>query len=158
VQQQAHFVTVATADLAAARRFYRDGLGWVPTLDVHGEIIFFQIGPGLVLGLFDADGFARDIDPGGRVDTAPAGFTLSHNVATPQDVDRLLSEAQSAGGRILKPGQRADFGGYHGHFADPNGILWEVACNPGWRVDPDGTVVLGPVDPQLLEPDATPQG
>lgn len=64
MQQQVHFVTVATADLAAARRFYRDGLGWQPTLDVPGEIIFFQIGPGLVLGLFDADGFARDIDAG----------------------------------------------------------------------------------------------
>jgi len=147
VRQQVHFITVATADLAAARRFYRDGLGWRPTLDVPDEIIFFQIGPGLMLGLFDADAFGRDIDPAAAVVTRPGGFTLAHNVPTPDDVDRVLAEARAAGGTVLKPGQRAEFGGYHGHFADPNGTVWEVACNPGWWVEPDGTVVLGPVAP-----------
>jgi hypothetical protein len=27
--------------------------------------------------------------------------------------------------------------------ADPNGVVWEVGHNPGWSVDPDGTVRLG---------------
>ena len=26
--------------------------------------------------------------------------------------------------------QRADWGGYTGYFADPDGFLWEVAWNP----------------------------
>ncbi|WP_326560270.1 hypothetical protein [Micromonospora sp. NBC_01796] len=46
MEQQVHFVTVAMADLDAARRFHVDGLGWRPTLDVPGEIIFFRIGLG----------------------------------------------------------------------------------------------------------------
>ncbi|MDQ1358762.1 MAG: uncharacterized protein QOG44_3135, partial [Acidimicrobiaceae bacterium] len=49
------------------------------------------------------------------------------------------------GGTILKPPQRADFGGFHGYFADPAGFRWEVATNSGWHVDADGTVTLGPV-------------
>lgn len=55
-----HFLTLSTADLDAARAFYAAGLGWEPMLDVPGEIIFFQIAPGLVLGLFDAGKFGRD--------------------------------------------------------------------------------------------------
>ena len=31
----------------------------------------------------------------------------------------------------MKRPQRAAFGGYHGYFADPDGVLWEVAHNPG---------------------------
>jgi hypothetical protein len=30
--------------------------------------------------------------------------------------------------------------------ADPNGVRWEVAHNPGWGIDADGRVRLGPVD------------
>lgn len=32
----------------------------------------------------------------------------------------------------------------HGYFADPSGVWWEVAHNAGWRVEPDGTAVIGP--------------
>ena len=31
---------------------------------------------------------------------------------------------------IVKPAQEADWGGYSGYFADPDGVLWEVAWNP----------------------------
>ncbi|MCW2722746.1 MAG: glyoxalase [Pseudonocardia sp.] len=139
MEQRAHFVTVATPDLDAARRFYVDGLGWRPLADVPGEIIFFQVAPGTVLGLFEATKFGEDL---GAPAPAPGGFTLSHNVSGPHEVDRTLGAATAAGATLVKPGQHAAFGGYHGHFADPNGVVWEVAHNPGWRVADDGTVVL----------------
>jgi catechol 2,3-dioxygenase-like lactoylglutathione lyase family enzyme len=44
-------ITLGVRDLAAARRFYVDGLGWKPTLDVPGEVVFIQIGHGLLLSL-----------------------------------------------------------------------------------------------------------
>jgi len=145
MDQRVHFVTVSTADLDAARRFYVDGLGWTPTLDVPEEIIFFQIGPGMLLGLFESARFADDL--GGAAATAmPTGVTLAHNVESPEAVDAVLAQAASAGGQVLKPGQHADFGGYHGHVRDPNGLVWEVAHNPGWRVDDDGTVRLDAPD------------
>jgi hypothetical protein len=151
-----HFVTFATADLDAARRFYVDGLDWLPLLDVPGEIIFFQIGPGLVLGLFDLEKFDQDLagagnatvgaDPAGNASaghtTGVAGVTLSHNVHSPAAVDQVIAAAVAAGATVLKAPQNAAFGGYHAHFRDPNGIIWEIAHNPGWRVDNDGTVRL----------------
>ncbi len=81
------FITLATGDLDAARRFYVDGLGWTPTLDVPGEIIFFQIGYGLMLGLFDAQAFAADLGGGGgaaegvgATDSAAAGGGAAEGV------------------------------------------------------------------------------
>jgi catechol 2,3-dioxygenase-like lactoylglutathione lyase family enzyme len=50
MEQRVSVITLGVADLARAKRFYVDGLGWRPGLDV-AEIVFFQIG-GLVLGLF----------------------------------------------------------------------------------------------------------
>ncbi|GAB3299590.1 VOC family protein [Parasphingorhabdus pacifica] len=140
-----HFITLATPDLAAARAFYRDGLGWQPLLDVPDEIIFFQVGPGLVLGLFAAEKFRSDVD-GAVTDTGTGGITLAHNVASPEEVEAVVSTAVQAGGRIVKPPQRAAFGGFHGHIADPNGVLWEICHNPGWDVDESGRVHLSQVE------------
>jgi uncharacterized glyoxalase superfamily protein PhnB len=46
---------------------------------------------------------------------------------------------------VLKPAQRAAFGGFHGFFADPAGFRWEVVHNPGWSVDADGRVRIAPI-------------
>ncbi len=136
------FMTVATEDLDAARTFYVDGLGWTPTLDVPGEILFFQVGHGLMLGLFEADHFAADLGSPEQPAIPVRGATLSHNVESPAEVDSVLADAVRAGASVIKPAQYASFGGYHGHFADPNGVIWEIAHNPGWRVDQDGRVRL----------------
>ena len=142
MDQRVHFITFATPDLDAARRFYVGGLGWRPLLDVAGEIIFFQVGPGLVLGLFDLAKFDQDL-VGSTTTTGVAGVTISHNVDSPDAVDTVIAAAVSAGAVVLKAPQHAAFGGYHAHFRDPNGIIWEVAHNPGWSVDDRGTVSLG---------------
>jgi len=34
----------------------------------------------------------------------------------------------------------ADLGVTTGAFADPDGYVWEVAHNPGWTLDLDGTI------------------
>jgi hypothetical protein len=113
-------------------------------LDVPGEIIFFQVGPGLILGLFDTAKFVADLQ-GTTADGKLGGLTLSHNVPAPADVDTTVRREVEAGGTLVKSPQTADFGGYHGHVADPNGVIWEICHNPGWRVDETGQVHLGPV-------------
>ncbi|WP_214102842.1 VOC family protein [Acrocarpospora catenulata] len=145
MDQRVHFITLSAADLDAARAFYRGGLGWTPLLDVPGEIIFFQVAPGLVLGLYDTAHFVADMH-GTPADGKLGGLTLSHNVATRAEVDAVVQQAVDAGGTLIKSPQRADFGGYHGHVADPNGVVWEICHNPGWRVDESGQVHLGPVE------------
>jgi catechol 2,3-dioxygenase-like lactoylglutathione lyase family enzyme len=143
-----HFITLGVADLDEARRFYVDGLGWKPTMDVPGEVVFIQVGPGLLLALFGADDLDRDSGQtrdvaGNRVATGP--FSLAQNVDTPEEVDAILATAEAAGAVILKPGQLADFGAYHGYFADPSGFRWEIAANPGWSIGPDGKVDIHPI-------------
>jgi catechol 2,3-dioxygenase-like lactoylglutathione lyase family enzyme len=144
MQPRVDFLTFATADLEAARSFYRDGLGWQPLLDVPGEIIFFQVGHALVLGLFDADHFADDLGKASGPLTI-SGVTLSHNVGGPEEVREVVERAVAAGARLITQPREAAFGGYHGHFADPNGIVWEVAHNAGWSVDDSGAVSLAAV-------------
>jgi catechol 2,3-dioxygenase-like lactoylglutathione lyase family enzyme len=136
-------LTLGVHDLAAARRFYVEGLGWPPALDVPGAVVFIQVGHGLLLSLYPADELAAEAGttPGGGA-TAP--MTLAHNVDGPEQVDAILAEAVAAGGTLVAPGQPRDWGGYSGYFADPDGFRWEVAHNPGLTVGPDGTVSLGP--------------
>jgi uncharacterized glyoxalase superfamily protein PhnB len=57
------------------------------------------------------------------------GFTLSFIVDTAETVDATLAQAERAGGKVLKPRQAAQWGGYFGYFADPDGYLWKVAAS-----------------------------
>ncbi|HEV2072998.1 MAG TPA: VOC family protein [Thermomicrobiales bacterium] len=140
---QLHFITLATEDLDAARTFYRDGLGWEPLLDVPGEIIFFQVAPGLTLGFFDAEKFAEDLNRPVAT-TGVSGVTLSHNVGNREAVATTIDRLASLGATVLKAPQEGAFGGiYHGHVRDPNGIVWEIAHNLGWLIDEAGNVLFG---------------
>jgi len=147
MKQSVHFITFATADLDAARAFYVRALGWNPLLDVPGEILFFQVAPGLVLGLFDAEKFNQDLATSSD-HSSVSGVTLSHNVDSPNAVRELADTMTRAGGTLLKPSQAGEFGGiYHAHVQDPNGLIWEIAYNPGWHIDDNGTVTLSAAPP-----------
>ena len=56
------------------------------------------------------------------------GVTLAYIARSEERVDELLAEAERAGGTLVRPAQRAAWGGYSGYFADPEGYLWEVAA------------------------------
>ena len=143
MEQRAHFVTLATADLDASRAFYRDGLGWTALVDVPGEIVFFQVAPGLVLGFFDAAKFDDDLGRPHQT-TGASGITLAHNVGSREQVAVVIDQLVAAGGSVIKPAQEGAFGGvFHGLVADPNGVIWEIAHNPGWSIDEAGAVSFG---------------
>jgi catechol 2,3-dioxygenase-like lactoylglutathione lyase family enzyme len=150
MEPRVNFITLGVDDLDAARRFYVDGLGWAPAFEVPGEVVFVQVGPGLLLSLWTR----ADLDVDSGVESTAAltvgvigGFALAHNVDREEAVVQVMDDAAAAGATILKPAQRADFGGFHGYFADPSGVRWEVAHNPGWSVAPDGRVTIGPIGP-----------
>ncbi len=149
MRQRLDFVTIGVRDLAASRRFYVEGLGWEPTLDLP-EVVFLQVGHGLLLGLWPVEDMEADVGgdaAGSRAEPGSgAPFTLAHNVDSDQAVVEVLASAEAAGATILKQAQRAGFGGFHGYFADPDGFRWEVAHNPGWSVAPDGRVTLVPIE------------
>ena len=130
MDQRLSFLTLAVRDLGASRRFYVDGLGWEPVLDVAGEVLMFRVADKVVLSLWDADHFAAEVGGAPATGGVPP-VTLAHNVATRQGVDVVLQHAVAAGAAQVSEGQERDWGGYSGYFADPDGFRWEVAWNPG---------------------------
>lgn len=120
-------ITLGVADLERAVRFYRDGLGW-PRLSSPPEIAFFDTA-GTRLALFAREALAADAAVAAE-GSGFRSFTLAHNVGSPAEVDAVLAAALAAGATLVKPAQKAEWGGYSGYFADPDGVLWEVAWNP----------------------------
>jgi catechol 2,3-dioxygenase-like lactoylglutathione lyase family enzyme len=143
MEPRVNFITLGTNDFAAARRFYVEGLGWRPTFEVPDEVVFIQVGPGLLLALWTADKLDADIGDGSRSNSAPAPVSLAHNVASDEEVTAVIDRVRAAGGTILKEPRMSFFGGVQAYFADPSGFRWEVAHNPGWSVAADGTVAIG---------------
>jgi catechol 2,3-dioxygenase-like lactoylglutathione lyase family enzyme len=133
-------ITLGVADMRRSIGFYRDGLGF-PTIapDAPGWTIF-KTG-GVRLALYPRDKLAADIAPGmGAGGPGFGGITLAHNTRTRAAVDEILRLAERAGGRILKPAALADWGGYSGYFADPDGYPWEIAWSADWKFTDDGTL------------------
>jgi uncharacterized protein len=129
MEQRISLVTLGVEHLARARAFY-EALGWVGAQQPDDEVVFFQAG-GMILGLWT--------ELGGH--GAP-GIELAHNVRSPEEVDAVVAAAVRAGGTIARRPARAEWGGYTGAFADPDGYVWEVAHNPGWTLADDGSVRL----------------
>lgn len=143
MEQRIDVISLGVRDLDATRRFYLDGLGWTALLDVPGEVIFVQIGHGLLLSLWDLEHMVEEVGP---VGSPPVSITLSHNVPTESDVTDVLDRAVAAGGTLHTPATLRQWGGSSGYFTDPDGYRWEVAHNPGLTVDADGRVSIGAVE------------
>jgi catechol 2,3-dioxygenase-like lactoylglutathione lyase family enzyme len=140
VDQHVTFITLGVADVAASRRFYVDGLGWTPLFEVPGEITFFQVGHGLVLGTWRLDALGADA---GAPATPGTPFALASNVGSEAAVDAAVARAEAAGATVLKsPGWHEEIRIYHAYVADPDGHRWEIAYNPGLTIAADGTVSL----------------
>ena len=144
MDQRLTMVTLGVRDLARARAFYEEGLGWTLGDGVEGQVAFYQLG-GMLLGLYGLEALAEDaqtelaaLSPGKTF----GGIALAYNVGDRATVDATLEEAEAAGATILKPAQEVFWGGYSGYFADPDGHPWEVAHNPFWTLNDDGSVSL----------------
>ncbi len=140
MDQRISLITLGVDDLARSRAFY-ERLGWRASgYSVDGVVAFFQCG-GMVLALWGRAELAADA----KVANDGRGFdgvALALNVESPAAVDGVLAEAVAAGARLLDTGRKADWGGYIGHFADPDGHVWEIAWNPHFTIGPEGAITL----------------
>ncbi|HEY7294886.1 MAG TPA: VOC family protein, partial [Dehalococcoidia bacterium] len=121
--------------------FYEHGLGWRRSGAGSDEIAFFHT-RGVVLALYPRHLLAADANLPDGASSGFGGFTLAHNVGSKDEVDAVLAEAVAAGATLLKPAKDAEWGGYSGYFADPDGYPWEVAWAPGFDFAADGSVQL----------------
>ncbi|UTT67968.1 VOC family protein [Arthrobacter sp. DNA4] len=140
MEPRVDFISLGVRSVEASRAFYVDGLGWPVHREVAGEVLFIQVNHGLVLSLWDSTQMQAEAA------TSPSagvpGITLSHNLASPQEVDSVMEQAAAAGAAIVAEPVTKAWGGYAGYFADPDGFRWEVAYNPTWTVDDAGTVTV----------------
>lgn len=138
MEQRISLITLGVADLARARTFY-ERLGWQG--QELEQTVFFQAG-GMVLVLWGRDKVAEDSGVDDRGADGFGGIALAQNVRTRAEVDAVLAEAASAGARITQPARETFYGGYAGHFADPDGHVWEITYNPGFTLNEDGMLTL----------------
>lgn len=138
MQQQISIITLGIDDLDRSRRFYAEGFGWTPVFE-NEEIIFYQMN-GLVLGTFEKSAFEKDMGRNGL--SSPGAFSLAHNVVTQAEVETVIAQLISAGGRIIRPADAPPHGGFRGYVADPDDHAWEIAWNPAWIIDETGFVTF----------------
>lgn len=137
MEQRLSLITLGVADLKRSREFY-ERLGWRRSMAKAEGVVFFQAG-GMALALFPRNELAKDakIAPEGY---GFSGVSLAYNTRNRGEVDSVLTEAQAAGAKLLKPAEEASWGGYSGYFSDPDGYPWEVAWNPSFSMAEDGSI------------------
>jgi catechol 2,3-dioxygenase-like lactoylglutathione lyase family enzyme len=138
MEQRVSMITLGVSDVDRSRRFY-EALGWRTDAGEDEDIVFFQAG-GMAFALWDRAKLAADsevTDGGGW-----GGMTLAHSVRSPAEVDEVMEQARSAGATIGREPGETFWGGYDGIFIDPDGHPWEVAHNPRWTIEDDGSVTL----------------
>ncbi|HEX2030488.1 MAG TPA: VOC family protein [Actinomycetota bacterium] len=145
MEPRIHALTLAVDDLDRALAFYRDGLGLESQGVVGtefpgdddtpaGAVAMFHLKGGLILALYPRAELAKDanIPPGAQ---KTGEFSIGHAVATRDDVDAVLRQAQVAGATLTDDPHDRPWGIYSGYFRDPDGHLWEIMWNP--QLDPE---------------------
>jgi len=132
-------ITLGVDDLDRAVRFY-EAMGLERNEKITEGVAFFQMG-GLILALWPREELAKDAGVE-ELGTGFPGVALAYNTRTDEEVALTLEKAERAGGRIIKPAQRAFWGGVQGYFTDTEGNVWEVAHNPDFPIDAEGRISL----------------
>src|SRR5262245_37926388 len=138
MEQRLSLITLGISDLDRARRFY-EALGWSTGAEEGDDVAFFQAG-GMAVALWDRAKLAEDsaVDEG----SGWGGITLAYNTRSAREVDDVIEEARAAGATIGREPGETCWGGYTAVFVDPAGYPWEVAHNPRWTIEDDGSVTL----------------
>ena len=159
LEPRVSIITLGVDDLPRAIRFY-ESMGLERNEKIPDGVAFFQMG-GLILALWPREELARDagkeyrprqsapvaVEKAGKgfIETVGrdfSGLALAYNTRSEPEVYAVLERVEKAGGKIVKPVQRAIFGGPQGYFEDTEGNLWEVAYNPDFPIAEDGRISL----------------
>jgi len=119
-------IMLGVKDLDRAKKFYAEGLGCEISQD-YPQFVNLNLGEGSsTLALYERAAAAADagVSPDG---SGFPGITFHYIVGDHATVDSTIKEAVAAGGSIVKKAEAAQWGGYYGVFADPDGYLWKVA-------------------------------
>lgn len=132
-------ITLGVAHIETSSAFY-ERLGFVRSSVSRPDVTLFQL-RGLVLALYPRAVLAEEVG----VEVGEKSFpciTITHLVSSAAGVDAVLRFAVSCGATLLRAPVRAEWGGYSGYFADPDGHIWEIAHNPMAVLSAQGHLVL----------------
>ena len=136
MKQNITVLTLGVDNLERAVKFYTEGLGFTTKGIIGkefetGAVAFFNLDSGLKLALWPRKSLAAETGLPIREVNSTA-MSLGHNVLSDAEVDEVMSIAEKAGARVVKPAQKTFYGGYAGYFQDPDGHLWEVVHVPNF--------------------------
>lgn len=132
-------ITLGVEDLERALAFYREGLGLsspgVIGTEFKGDdktpagaAAMFDLQGGLILSLYPRTELAKDSNL--KMDARTGPFSIGHLVASREEVDEVLAQAEAAGATHTDKPHDRPWGIYSGYFRDPDGHLWEIIWNP----------------------------
>lgn len=132
-------ITLAVADLERALAFYRslglESAGIIGTRHVGdadtpaGATAMFELRSGTILALYPRTELAKDASVPAR-EVGSGDFSIGQIVASRDEVDAVLAQAQAAGATLTAEPHERPWGIYSGYFRDPDGHLWEIIFNP----------------------------
>ena len=139
MEPRIHVITLGVGDLDRSLAFYRalgfESPGVIGTEFVGddtnpgGAAAMFQLDNGVTLALYGRADLAKDANI--PVPPPRSGeFSIGQLVATREDVDAVLAQAEAAGATLTDPAHERPWGIYSGYFRDPDGHLWEIIWNP----------------------------
>jgi len=134
-----HLILLGVADVARSAAFY-EALGWKRAPTSHAGFVKFDLG-GMALALIAKDELARDAFGQSGDAGASSGLALIYCAEHPDDVARLLAQAERAGGTIVKPATKTQWG-TAGYFRDPDGHLFEIDHEDVWVLDGEHHLVV----------------
>jgi catechol 2,3-dioxygenase-like lactoylglutathione lyase family enzyme len=121
-------IMLGVRNLAGAKKFYAEGLEAEIAQDFP-NFVRLSLGAGSSsLALYEWDAAAKDAG----VSSEGSGFrgvSFHFITDTREEVDSVIAKAEAAGGRVVRKPEDAQWGGYFGYFADPDGYLWKVATS-----------------------------
>ena len=130
--QRLHLILLGVDNVPASIKFF-EALGWKKSPTGNDGFAKFDMG-GYALCLLSREDFARDALSPTSKGSGFAGIGLVYLARTPDEVPRILQKAVEAGGTLVKPATRTDWG-VAGYFKDPNGHLFEVDYEGAWVLD-----------------------
>ena len=139
MRQKINLITLGVSNFQRSLDFY-EKLGWKKSDKSMDELALFPLG-GITLALYPLKDLADDATLKYQ-ESSFAGLTLSYNAKSEKEVDDVFAKVKKLGATIVKPAQKAFWGGYSGYFKDLDGHLFEVAYNPFWELDEQDNLKL----------------
>ncbi|HOY21682.1 MAG TPA: VOC family protein [Cellvibrio sp.] len=139
LKQRLHIILLGVNDVAKSAAFY-EALGWQRAPSSHAGFVKFDLG-GFALALISRDDLAKDALEPSPQGSGFSGMALIHLVHTADEVALTLARAVEAGGTLVKPATKTQWG-TAGYFRDPDGHLFEVDHEEVWVFDESNHLIV----------------